>query len=97
MYDLECSVCEYSFEALVSPDEQILCPECSGPSRILLSAVRVGHYNDPAKRSAALKLRSKEHSIKNMKQNWDKLGFESDKLSKWNVRDSKNRKKKTKN
>lgn len=99
-YDFHCSSCDSRFDALVDSDAtEETCPNCGAMASRTVSAVRVGAYNDPAAKSAALKKRSYEHSMKEAKKNADqiaaKMGGHAKAQAKWNLRSQKPKAKKS--
>lgn len=90
MYDFDCENCGM-FESLVNKDQTTeLCPKCGSVSNRILSAPYIGSMNDPVKRAETLKKRSKDHSLKEAKDNPEKLASQIGGRPKvqnaWNVR-----------
>jgi len=90
MKDFHCKVCDIKFESLVCGDEKIMCKECGGEADPVLSAPRIGLYNDPVARAAALRSRSYQHSVKEARANPEKLakqmGGKPKSINPWNGR-----------
>jgi tRNA G26 N,N-dimethylase Trm1 len=90
MYDFACETCGI-FESLVNKDQITeLCHTCGAVSNRMISAPYIGSMNDPVKRSETLKKRSKDHSLKEAKNNPEKLasqiGGKPKVQNSWNVR-----------
>lgn len=67
--DFWCFSCEEMFEALVRDEEMPECRNCGSESvEKRISAPRIGLYNNPEARSAALKKRSEEHTKREQKK-----------------------------
>lgn len=88
--DFHCDACNVRFEDYVSSgdDRFAACPKCGVPCELVLSAPRVGVYNDPAAKNAALKKRSHDHSMREMKREPEKYGFKAGDKRPWNLRSS---------
>lgn len=89
--DFFCAACGITTEAFVEKDVTIHpCDICSKNAVKVLSAPRVGLYNDPEKASAALKERSHKHSVQEARKNPERLaetvGGKPRAQNKWNVR-----------
>lgn len=96
LYDFHCATCGHEFEALVRAGEDTAeCPECGANADRQMSAPRVGLYNDPNVRAAALRKRSEEHSLREAKKNVEehaaKMGAKPAAQAKWNIRSQKNK------
>lgn len=96
-YDFHCSACDEIFDALVASEQrQEECPTCGEASERILSAARVGLYNDPSAQSAALRKRSYDHSMREAKKNAEqiasKMGGVAKAQSPWNIRSKKPKK-----
>ena len=95
LYDFECADCENQFEQLVSSSDvsDSICPACGGPSKRRLSAVNLGFMNDQGRQKEALMKRSKEHTLKQMKRNPQRLadltGGTPRAQTPWNLRSRK--------
>ena len=89
LYDFECLTCETVFEKIVPSTQKAAFCACGGVGRRLISA-RIGLLNDPNKRAESLKKRSKEHSVKQMRENPERLakltGAKPRSQNPWNVR-----------
>ncbi len=90
LLDFHCS-CGNDFEDLVSSgDFQAPCPVCGQQAERVLSAPRVGVYNDKARVAEALRQRSQDHSMREAKSNLEehaaKLGGKPRAQAKWNIR-----------
>jgi putative FmdB family regulatory protein len=91
LLDFHCDPCGASFEDLVSRGTLTAdCPHCGKVGNRVMSAPRVGVYNDAAKRTEALKKRSMEHTAREAKSNQEllakKLGGKPKAQAKWNIR-----------
>lgn len=94
LHDFQCSSCETNFEALVPSEQtQTECVECGATAERVISAPHVGVMNDPTVRGEALRKRSHEHSVRQAKQNPERLaskvGGEPRVQNPWNVRTRK--------
>ena len=92
-YDFRCFDCG-DFDALCEKGEETeACPECGQDCQKVASAPSLGFMNDPSKRAAELKRRSKAHSIKEARANPEKLaktmGGKPKAQAKWNIRSQK--------
>ncbi len=90
MHDFRCKDCG-RFEALVHKDDtEESCPDCGQLCARIMSAPRVGLYNNPAVRSQALKRRSERHSAAEAKRNPEalaaKMGGKPRAQTPWNIR-----------
>jgi len=67
--DLFCLVCNHTWEALlIAKDEIRGCPECSSLNVVRVPGGKITKLNDPETKNAALKKRSQEHSVKEMRK-----------------------------
>jgi len=93
--DFYCYECDLRFDSLVKRDvTNSACPTCSVSCESVISAPRLGKYNDPTARAAELKQRSHNHTMKELKKQPEKYGFTGADRSPWNVRSSKSEDKK---
>lgn len=97
MYDFKCTSCEHRFDRVVDRDDTTAeCPECGDTADKVMSAPRIGRYNDPAVKSAALRKRSYEHSMREAAKEPEriakKLGVEPKVQNRWNLRSTKSSK-----
>lgn len=85
--DFYCATCDVTFEEYVSKDDRTAkCQKCGNDAESVLSAPRIGVYHDPKARSAALRKRSHDHTIREMKKEPERYGFEADDKRRWNLR-----------
>ena len=86
--DFSCPTCDVIFEALVASSSVTVtpCPTCSADSERVMSAPRIGIFNDVSKKSEALKKRSQEHTIRELKKEPEKHGFKAADKRPWNIR-----------
>jgi hypothetical protein len=87
--DFHCDACSSTFEELVSSKQTAVLCACGSEAVFVLSAPRIGVYNDPGKRSAILKQRSQEHTVKELKKEPERYGFAAGEKRPWNLRASK--------
>lgn len=89
--EFHCDACNDRFESLMdSSDDRIApCPRCGAPCEMAMSAPRLGVYNDPAARSAILKKRSHDDTMKQLKKEPEKYGFQAADKRPWNIRSHK--------
>lgn len=86
LHDFQCTDCNNTFEDLVDNDNRFTnCPECGSIAEKLLSAPRIGLYNDPDKRATELKRRSEQHTKKEVAKEHEKFGFKTDGKKRWAV------------
>lgn len=85
--DFRCEGCNKQFEDYVSSSDRFsACPDCGQPCEMVLSAPRLGVYNDPQIKAEALKKRSHDHTISELKKEPEKHGFlGADKPKGWNI------------
>lgn len=62
------------------------CPSCGQPCEMIMSAPRIGVLQDPAAKKAALRKRSHDHTIREMKKEPEKHGFQAADRRPWNIR-----------
>ena len=86
--DFHCDPCNHRFEDYLSSgeDRHATCPKCGMPTEAVLSAPRVGVYNDPAVRATALRKRSHNHTMSEMKREPERYGFKAGDKRPWNIR-----------
>ena len=99
MFEFECSQCGLIFEDLVQKDETIVpCKKCEAFSNRILSAPRVGLYNDPNRRAEELRDRATKHQQREAAKNPEmiaaKTGGKPKAQTPWNARSQKITKKK---
>jgi putative FmdB family regulatory protein len=85
--DFRC-VCGLDFEDLVESSDVLsaTCPSCGQAAERIISAPHIGVTNDPAKRAEILRKRSHEHTIKELKKEPERHGFEAADRKPWNIR-----------
>lgn len=89
LYDFCCLTCEAVFEDIVPYTQKSVFCSCGGVATRILSA-KIGLLNDPNKRAESLKKRSHEHSVKQMRENPERLarltGGQPRSQTPWNIR-----------
>jgi hypothetical protein len=90
MRDFFCEPCNEPFEDLVSSDTRIApCPLCGTPTEMAVSAPRLTQYNDLGRQAEALRKRSHAHTMKELKKEPEKHGFQAADKRPWNIRSQK--------
>jgi len=70
LFDFKCNECDQGFEDYISSTTvAVVCPHCTSTNvEKVLSAVRVGLYNNRETRTEALKRRSEEHTAREQRK-----------------------------
>lgn len=85
LVDFECSDCGNKFEELIKSSDikEIEC-SCGSVAQKIISAPRVGLYNDDERRHAVLKDRAHAHSKKTLRENQERNGITPKAEGRWN-------------
>lgn len=62
------------------------CPQCTKSCEMVLSAPLFGAMNNPDAKKEALKKRSHDHTIREMKREPERYGFKAGDKRSWNLR-----------
>lgn len=83
-----CGACDKSFEDLVSSSavHSTACPDCGTAVESVMSAPRIGAYHDPNAKASALRRRSHDHTMSQLKKEPERYGFKAADRRPWNIR-----------